>query len=242
MPFDFAIAVESGLWATVLMTLFYTWALSVGMLHLDFALLLGDVVMPRRRLSVVVGLLLHFISGTVFAVLYAGLFWRVGLQPAPLAMLVGAGFGVFHFLLAMPLIHLAGNLGARHRRPGEANPGEWGINYGPQEAALRLVGHMLYGATVAGIYAALVLAPEYRPISLACAVMAAIGLIVFYTALFQHQSLEIHRRHGLQAPVRRFPSAGEVMAAREALKRRLDNGEISFEEYQRQRRRYAGEP
>jgi uncharacterized membrane protein len=242
MPFDLEIAVEAGLWATVLMTLFYTWALWVGWLHLDFALLLGDVVMPRRRLSVVVGLILHLVSGTIFAILYAALFQVVGLQPTGIALLVGAGFGVFHFLLAMPLIHLAGNLGARHRRPGEANPGEWGINYGPQEAALRLVGHMLYGAAMAGIYVALYRAPAYRTASLVTAISAAIGLIAFYTTLFQEQTLEIHRSHVGHEPVRQYPSVSDLVAAREALKQRLDAGEITYEEYQRERRRYAAGP
>jgi hypothetical protein len=242
MPFDFALAAESGLWATVVMTLFYTWALSVGWLHLDFALLLGDVVMPRRGLSVVVGLLLHGLAGIGFALLYAWLFAVVGLQPTPVAILVGAGFGVFHFLLAMPLIHLAGNLGGRHRRPGEANPGEWGINYGPQEAALRLVGHMVYGACLAGIYGALHLAPAYRAVSLVAGLLAGAGLIAFYTALFRGQTLAIHRRHRREAPPVPQPSNDDVFAAREGLKAQLDRGEISFEDYQRRRRRYAGDP
>jgi hypothetical protein len=242
MPFDVGLAIEAGLWATVLMTLFYTWALSVGWLHLDFALLLGDVVMPRGRLSVAVGLVLHLAMGTLFALMYAWLFRQVGLQPAPIALLVGAGFGVFHFLLAMPLIHLAGNLGARHRRPDEANPGEWGINYGPQEAALRLVGHMLYGASMAGVYAALELAPGYRAASLVAALGAGAGLIAFYTALFVEQTLEINRRHGPKPPGQSHPDASDIFAARAALKQRLARGEISFAEYQIERRRYAGEP
>jgi hypothetical protein len=242
MHFDLGLAVESGLWATVVMTLFYTWALSVGWLHLDFALLLGDVVMPRRGLSVVVGLLLHGLAGIGFALLYAWLFAVVGLQPSAVAILVGAGFGVFHFLLAMPMIHLAGNLGGRHRRPGEANPGEWGINYGPQEAALRLVGHMIYGAGLAGIYGALYLAPEYRAAALVTGLLAGAGLVAFYAALFREQTLEIHRRHRQEPPLPLPPSSDDVFAARAGLKDQLDRGEISFEDYQRRRRRYAGDP
>lgn len=240
MTFDGESAVIAGLAATFAMTLFYVWALWVGWLHLDFARLLGDGVMRHGPGTVVVGLLLHFASGGAFGLLYAALFDIVGLSPTPIALLVGAGFGVFHFLLAMPLIHLAGNLGARHRLPGDVNPGEWGINYGPQEAGLRLVGHMLYGTVMAAIYSALKVDPAYRTAALATAVVAVVGLVVLYQRLFQQGELEI-RRQG-QAPTQRHLSTDEVLAARARLQQRFEQGEITFDEYQRQRRSYAIDP
>ncbi len=241
MSFDLESAIVAGLAATFVMTLLYVWALAAGWLHLDFALLLGEVVMPRRPQTVVVGLLMHVTAGAAFAILYALLFAIVGLSPTPIALLVGAGFGVFHFLLAMPLIHLAGNLGSRNRLPSEANPGEWAINYGPQEAALRLVGHMVYGTVMAGIYGALKVDPTYRTAALAVACVAILGLITLYVTLFHTGSLEIHRDHA-EAPTARFPSTEDVLAAREGLRRRLAAGEISYAEYQQERRRYATDP
>ncbi len=75
MDFDLAAAIAGGLIGTAVMTLLMTMAPMMGMPKMDMPALLGSMFgAPGSRL---LGLLMHFMMGTAFGLVYAALFTAV---------------------------------------------------------------------------------------------------------------------------------------------------------------------
>jgi hypothetical protein len=88
-----------------------------------------------------------------FALLYAWL-WAVMLfVPDTLTgPLMGWAFGMYHWVIQMPLVGLAGLFHPKVRSGEIPDPGLWAVRYGPGEALVRLAGHMAFGALFGSLY------------------------------------------------------------------------------------------
>jgi len=242
MRFDPGITLAAGIWATDLLTAIMTTSLVLGWTHLDFGRLLGGMVGPNDRRGALIGLSLHGAIGLAFSIIYGWLFQEFELLPDPrLAASVGAGIGVYHWLLSMPLIGMARALNPHVRTGKMADPGIWGIRFGPQEALIRLLAHLVYGATMGGLSAVLHLG-QARLVpgtvwAVATGLVAWAALVAFHTSWLEPI---------LMPRVTFEPGDSHDEETREADRRRLlaryRRGEITWDEYQHARRELASEP
>jgi uncharacterized membrane protein len=247
MPFNFYDAIAAALWATTAMTGFLTLSLALGWSHLDFGRLLGGIFMPLGRGAAVLGLALHYLNGLVFGLIYAGVLGMVGM-PAILwlGFVVGTGFGLYHWLLSMPLISVGRQLNQHIRTGEEPDPGIWGIKFGPAEAALRLLSHLVYGAVFGFSYVAIALlngtaagtAIAGNGIAIVLPLLPAIAVVYLYASSLPPEKVD--RPYVFQSGQ---PSVNERRyRARLELRERYEKGEITWDEYQHLRRQYAAEP
>lgn len=148
MDFDLVAAIAGGLVGTAAMTLLMTMAPMMGMPKMDMPALLGSMFgAPGSRL---LGLLMHFMMGTVFGLVYAALFTAV---TGTSIILLGALFGVIHWLVVglmtgmMPMMH-AGIRSGQVQAPGVYMTRLGGI----MGFVGGLVGHIVFGLVVGLVY------------------------------------------------------------------------------------------
>lgn len=145
-------AVIAGIGGTLLMSVIMAMAPVIGMPKMDIVGLLGT--MFNKEGSRPVGWALHLMMGVIFALIYTGL-WSSGIG-SPDAW-SGLAFGAGHWLVAglmmggVPMLHngvRSGNITA---------PGVYMINSGgAMSFAGGLLGHLIYGLSVAFVYRAFV--------------------------------------------------------------------------------------
>ena len=152
-------ALAGGAVGTILLTSGLRVAQEVGWTRMDIPLLLGTVFTDRRGRASVIGYVVHFVNGLVFALAYYAVFRAVGHA----GWLFGAALGLVHAFLAGGAL-LTVLLPAVHPRMGtpwtdaesapllEA-PGFLLRNYGRRTLVWTLVGHVLFGAIVGGFAA-----------------------------------------------------------------------------------------
>ena len=129
---------------TVAVTVLLEVANRLGLLRLNFARLLGTLLLPDGRSARALGWTLHYLNGTGFAVFYRAAFALAGLRPAPPS---GAALGAAHSLVALGVLAALGGAHPRRRQAG-ARPLS-PTAYGPLTLPGMVTGHVIYGAVVA---------------------------------------------------------------------------------------------
>ena len=152
-------ALVGGVVGTIVLTSGLRVAQELGVTRMDIPLLLGTIFTDRRDRASVIGYVIHFFNGLVFALAYYGVFRAVGHA----GWLFGAGLGIVHAALAGGAL-LTVLLPAIHPRMGtpwtdaaetpllEA-PGFLLLNYGRRTLIWTLLGHIVFGAIVGGFAA-----------------------------------------------------------------------------------------
>ena len=136
----------AGLLGTTVLTALLSLPRLLGMKSGDMVSALGTLVSgePDPKRAFLPGMLVHYLLGIVFAVLYLVGFRAFGF---PFNPLTGAFVGVFHGGLAMVVVETI----IFRRVPGGEDP-HADDNEARFAAIVQFVGHVLYGAIVAGIY------------------------------------------------------------------------------------------
>jgi len=154
-------ALVGGVVGTIVLTSGLRVAQELGVTRMDIPLLLGTIFTDRRDSASVIGYVIHFFNGLLFALAYYGVFRAVGHA----GWLFGAALGLVHAALAGGLL-LTVLLPAVHPRMGtpwtdaeetpllEA-PGFLLANYGRRTVIWTLFGHIVFGAIVGGFAAQL---------------------------------------------------------------------------------------
>jgi hypothetical protein len=154
-------ALVGGVVGTIVLTSGLRVAQELGVTRMDIPLLLGTIFTDRRDRASVIGYVIHFFNGLLFALAYYGVFRAVGHA----GWLFGAALGLVHAALAGGLL-LTVLLPAVHPRMGtpwtdaeetpllEA-PGFLLANYGRRTVIWTLFGHIVFGAIVGGFAAQL---------------------------------------------------------------------------------------
>jgi hypothetical protein len=152
-------ALVGGAVGTILLTSGLRIAQELGVTRMDIPLLLGTIFTDRRGRASVIGYILHFSNGLLFALAYYAVFRAVGHA----GWLFGAALGLVHASLAGGAL-LTVLLPAVHPRMGSPwtdatetplleAPGFLLLNYGRRTAIWTLLGHLMYGAIVGGFAA-----------------------------------------------------------------------------------------
>jgi len=154
-------ALAGGLVGTIVLTSVLRMAQELGWTRMDLPLLLGTIFTDRRGPASVIGYLVHFCNGLVFALGYYGVFRAV----AHAGWLFGAALGLVHACLAggalvtvlLPAVHP--RMGTPWSDAGETPileaPGFLLMNYGRRTALWTVLTHLAYGAIVGGFAAQL---------------------------------------------------------------------------------------
>jgi hypothetical protein len=144
-----------GLAGTVVLTSSLRMAQELGITRMDIPLLLGTVFTANRSKANVIGYVVHFANGFVFAFVYWLIFRAVGHA----GWVFGLALGGVHALFAGSLVSVL--LPAVHPRMGTPwsdaeetpllePPGFMLENYGRRTAIGNLLAHLAYGALVGG--------------------------------------------------------------------------------------------
>ena len=142
---DWTGIVIAGLVGTAVITVLMYAGPMMGMPRMDIAQMLGSMALPIGGAAFAVGMAAHFVSGVVFAIVYA-LVWA-GLGVAP-SWWTGLLFGAVHFVVAgmgmamMPALHPKIKKGSL---PSPMAGGAKGV-------AGMLMGHLVFGLVVALVY------------------------------------------------------------------------------------------
>ncbi len=144
-------SVIAGIAATIVFTMILMMAPKMGMPKMDIVNLLGSMFSAKS--NPVLGWMMHLMMGVVFALLYAFL-WSLGVGTATWTS--GLIFGAVHWLIVgmtmgmIPMMHVGIKSGTVQA------PGLWMTNNGGIMAFMGgLVGHAIFGAVTALVYAAL---------------------------------------------------------------------------------------
>jgi hypothetical protein len=136
------VALVAGLAGTAGMTGFMNALTKKRITNADMIRAIGSALTRNLESSLLVGALLHFISGTFFAIIYTLCFGLMGLTSLTTYMFVGLCMGFVHgFVLSFILIIV---IAEHHPLPQFREPG-----FGT--AVAHLVGHVLYGLIVGAV-------------------------------------------------------------------------------------------
>jgi hypothetical protein len=152
-------ALAGGAVGTIVLTSGLRVAQEVGWTRMDIPLLLGTVFTDRRGRASVIGYVVHFANGLVFALGYYAVFRAVGHA----GWLFGAVLGLVHAALAggalmtvlLPAIHprMGTPWSDAQETPLLEAPGFLLGNYGRRTVIATVIGHIAYGAIVGGFTA-----------------------------------------------------------------------------------------
>jgi hypothetical protein len=158
MEFELGTAILAGLAATAVMTGVLYMGFIIGM-RMDMPMMLGTMLLPRGPAAWLLGLMMHFMMGAIFFIIYALLFDLLAIESSLAAW--GAVFGLAHGTVAGMAM---GMMNAMHPRmeasPGHGGvgalqaPGFFGLRVSAMAPAAILMLHAVYGAVGGAIYAA----------------------------------------------------------------------------------------
>ncbi len=138
---DIVAAIVAGLAGTAVMTALMVVAPKMGMPEMDIIGMLGSMVTANSDRVTLLGTVIHFMMGVLFAIVYA-LLWSAGIGNP--TWIWGLIFGAVHGVIAiisMPVLM------RMHPRAPEMESGQ--LMMGGQ-----LMGHMVFGLVVALVYGA----------------------------------------------------------------------------------------
>jgi hypothetical protein len=149
-------SLAGGVVGTVVLTSGLRLAQEAGLTRMDIPLLLGTVFSERRTRASVIGYLVHFANGLVFALPYAAIFEATDHA----GWVFGLGLGLVHALFAggvlitllLPAVHprMGSPWSDAEETPLLEPPGFMLFNYGRRTAVVTLLLHLAYGAIVGG--------------------------------------------------------------------------------------------
>lgn len=149
-----------GVWgfaATLILTTILTAGQAAGLTRMDLPFMLGSMVTPNRDRARVVGFVMHFINGWLFAIIYAIYFGALRTATWWLGMGMGLAHGVFVLVTVIPFLpgyhprmvsDFAGPAPTRQLEP----PGFLALNYGSRTPVATVVAHIIYGAILGTFY------------------------------------------------------------------------------------------
>ncbi len=157
MEFEIGTAAVAGLVGTAVMTAILYMGFAMGM-RMDMPMMLGTMFLPKGPAAWLLGLMMHFVMGIVFFIVYAALFDGLSLENGVAAW--GALFGLVHGVIAGMAMGMLGMMHPRMARAGAGapfdavpEPGLFAIRVSAMAPLAVVALHVIYGAVAGGIYA-----------------------------------------------------------------------------------------
>lgn len=140
---------------TVVMTLMMVMGAAMGMSRMDMGLMLGSMFRRDEASAKSLGMVLHSMNGLAFGVLYAVVWWGLGIETASYAWWVGLIFGAVHGTIALTMMPV---MSAMHPRVQAGAPavaggeevalppfGFGGRGFGSGTPMGIVMGHLVFG-------------------------------------------------------------------------------------------------
>lgn len=140
--------IVAGLVATAVITMLMYAGPVMGMPKMDIAQMIGSMVLPVGGNAFAMGMLMHFVMGVIFAIVYA-LVW-LGLEITP-SWWTGLIFGAVHFVVAAMGMGMMSFVHPEIKAGRLSNPMGGGVR-GMTGMLGMLIGHLVFGVVVALIY------------------------------------------------------------------------------------------
>lgn len=146
-----------GFVATIVLTTVMSLSQGLGLSRMGIPFLLGSMVTPDRGRARVIGFMMHFMNGWVFAFVYVLAFESWGRA----TIWHGAGIGLVHALFvlgaAMPILPgMHPRMATEERGPEPTRqlqpPGFFALNYGRRTPVATVLAHLAYGAVLGAFY------------------------------------------------------------------------------------------
>jgi hypothetical protein len=142
--------------ATILMIIIMDGCRGLGISRISFSFMLGTVFTSNRDLAEVLGFLVNFVIGWLFAFFYALIFTSLHYHSWWLGLIIGILHSLFISLAVFPLMpHIHPRMANEHEGPTPTRmlepPGLMGLNYGRRTPLVNFSAHMVYGI-ILGIF------------------------------------------------------------------------------------------
>ena len=152
-------ALAGGFVGTLVLATALSGATELRLTRMDLPFLLGTAFSADRLRAKLIGYVLHFVAGLVFALVYYAVFVAIGHASWRLGIL----FGFAHALFAgtvlvnviLPVVHprMATSHSAANTEALLEPPGFMLMNYGQATPVVTVLAHLLYGAIVGAMIA-----------------------------------------------------------------------------------------
>lgn len=146
-----------GFAATTVLSVVVSVCKGLGFTRMEFPYMLGTLVTPNRDRAKWIGVLIHFVNGWIFSLVYVGAFVTTGIYGWWAGALIGLVHALFVLTVGMSLlpgIHprmASEQFGPDPTRQLEP-PGFLALHYGAGTPVVSIVAHIIYGAVLGGFY------------------------------------------------------------------------------------------
>jgi uncharacterized membrane protein YagU involved in acid resistance len=146
-----------GFASTVVLTSILASSQGLGMTRMNVPYLLGTMITSDRDRAKLIGILLHFVNGWVFSLVYVAAFQAVGRATWWFGALIGFVHATFILAVAFPALPALhprmaneqyGPTIARQLEP----PGFLGLHYGIRTPISVLIAHVIFGVILGTFY------------------------------------------------------------------------------------------
>jgi len=146
-----------GFVATVVLTAILAGSQGLGMTRMNAPYMLGTLFTPSRDRAKVIGVLIHFVNGWIFSLLYVAAFHAWGMATWWLGAVIGFVHASFVLTVGLPLLpafhprmanEQYGPTVVRQLEP----PGFLALHYGTRTPISIIVAHLVYGAILGAFY------------------------------------------------------------------------------------------
>jgi hypothetical protein len=146
-----------GFVSTVVLTLIIAGSQGLGMTRMNMSYMLGTIFTPNRDRAKLVGILVHFINGWAFSLVYVAAFHAWEMATWWLGAITGVVHAAFVLAVAMPALpsmhprmanEQYGPTVVRQLEP----PGFLAMHYGIQTPVSLVIAHVVFGAILGGFY------------------------------------------------------------------------------------------
>jgi hypothetical protein len=146
-----------GFVATLFLTMIMSAGQGLGLSRMSIPYMLGTVFTPDHRRAILVGFILHFISGWLFALFYALVFESLCQSGGLLGAAVGLVQALVVLVALMPILpSLHPRMASEHRGPEPTRalepPGFMSLNYGRRTPLITIFAHLVYGGLIGAFY------------------------------------------------------------------------------------------
>jgi len=147
----------AGFVGTLVLTTLEAGAQQLHLTRMSIPYLLGTMMTPSRDRAKILGFLVHLVNGQLFALLYVVIFDALGEAGAWLGAVIGLAHAAVVLLVALPLLPtLHPRMASLHQGPTAVRqlepPGPFALYYGFSTPLAVIVAHVIFGATVGGLY------------------------------------------------------------------------------------------
>jgi uncharacterized membrane protein YagU involved in acid resistance len=143
--------------STLILTSIESGAQAMHLSRMSVPYLLGASLTASRDRAKVIGFFAHLINGLLFALVYVWLFNLIGSATFWMGALIGLAHAAIVLLVVIPLLpSIHPRMASYHAGPTEMRqlepPGAFALNYGFSTPAVIVIGHMIYGMMLGGLY------------------------------------------------------------------------------------------